>query len=393
MDRLRRRAPDYWLYVPVIMLAGIGVVMVYSASSIVAADRYGDAAYFLKRQLIWVALGGMAMLLTQRIHYAAFRRLTPLLLLLAVASLVLVLVPGVGRVAGGARRWISLGGPFSFQPAEAAKLAMTLYLANFLANRGTRLREFRRGVAPPLLITGVMFALILVQPDLGSAMLIALVTLVMLFVAGARASHLAGLVVLGIPGVLAAILGEEYRRRRLLAFLDPWADPQGAGFHIIQSLLALGSGGLLGVGLGNSLQKFFYLPERHTDFIFSILGEELGLLGTGAVIGLFALFAYRGIRVARRAPDQFGSLLAAGITAMVLLQAVLNIGVTTGVLPITGVPLPFLSFGGSSLLFTMIASGMLLNISQYARATTGDEAARAAPEGAAPRRTARVRAT
>jgi cell division protein FtsW len=286
-----------------------------------------------------------------------------------------------------------LGGPFSFQPAEAAKLAMALYLANFLANRGARLREFRRGVVPPLLITGLMFGLILAQPDLGSALSIGLVTFVMLFVGGARVTHLVGLVLIGIPGVLAAILGEEYRRRRLLAFLDPWADPQGAGFHIIQSLLALGSGGLLGVGLGNSRQKFFYLPERHTDFIFSILGEELGLIGTGAVVVLFALFAYRGFRVARRAPDQFSSLLAAGITTMVVLQAVLNIGVTTGVLPITGVPLPFLSFGGSSLLFTMIASGMLLNISQYARVPTEGEAARTVRAVPARRRAARARAT
>lgn len=369
MDRLNRRAPDFWLYVPVIVLAGIGVVMVYSASSIVAADRYGDAAYFLKRQLVWVGLGGVAMLLAQRIYYAALRRFTPLLLLLALAALILVLVPGIGRVAGGARRWISLGGPLSVQPAEAAKLVLTLYLANFLTVRADGLRDFRRGVLPPLLITGLMFGLILLQPDLGSAMLIGMVTFIMLFVAGARLTHLAGLTALGISGVLVAILGEEYRRRRLLAFLDPWADPQGAGFHIIQSLLALGSGGVLGVGLGNSRQKFFYLPERHTDFIFSILGEELGLVGTGAVIAMFALFAYRGFRAARRAPDQFGALLAAGITTMILIQAVLNIGVTTGVLPITGVPLPFLSFGGSSLLFTMIAAGVLLNISQYAGAT------------------------
>jgi cell division protein FtsW len=391
MDRLGRRAPDFWLYLPIIVLAGIGVVMVYSASSIVAADRYGDAAYFLKRQLVWVGLGGVAMLLAQRIYYVALRRITPVLLLLALAALILVLVPGVGRVAGGARRWISLGGPLSIQPAEAAKLALTLYLANFLTYRADWLYDFRRGVLPPLLITGMMFGLILAQPDLGSAMLIGMVTFVMLFVAGARLVHLAGLTVLGIPALLVAILGEDYRRRRLLAFLDPWADPQGAGFHIIQSLLALGSGGVLGVGLGNSRQKFFYLPERHTDFIFSILGEELGLIGTGAVIAMFALFAYRGFRVARRAPDQFGALLAAGITTMVIIQAVLNIGVTTGVLPITGVPLPFLSFGGSSLLFTMISAGVLLNISQYVRPAE-EAAARPAPPAPGRRRTARVRA-
>lgn len=393
MDRFKTRAPDFWLYVPIIILAGIGVVMVYSASSIVAADRYGDAAYFLKRQLIWVALGGAAMLLTQRIHYAAFRRFTPFILLCAIAALGLVLHPGIGRVAGGARRWLAFGGPFSFQPAEAAKLAVVLYLANFLANRGSELRDFRRGIVPPLLITGLIFGLILAQPDLGSAMLIGLVLIVLLFVSGARIAHLAGMFIVGIPGLVLAILGEEYRRRRLLAFLDPWKDPQGAGFHIIQSLLALGSGGIFGVGLGNSRQKFFYLPERHTDFIFSILGEELGLLGTAAVIVLFALFAYRGFRIARRAPDRFGSLLASGITTMIVIQAVLNIGVTTGVLPITGVPLPFLSFGGSSLLFTMIASGMLLNISQYARGPADDEAAQPRADQPANRRPAGARAT
>jgi cell division protein FtsW len=239
----------------------------------------------------------------------------------------------------------------------------------------------------------LIFGLILAQPDLGSAMMIGLLTMSMLFLAGARIIHLAGLAALGIPGVLVAILGEEYRRQRLLAFLDPWADPRGAGFHIIQSLLALGSGGILGMGLGNSRQKFFYLPERHTDFIFSILGEELGLIGTAAVIVLFAVFAYRGFRVARRAPDQFGSLLASGITTMIVIQAVLNIGVTTGVLPITGVPLPFLSFGGSSLLFTMIASGVLLNISQYARTPAEDEAVRPGPDLPAKGRPAGARAT
>lgn len=367
MDLIHRRAPDYWLILPVIALAGLGIVMVYSASAIVAGDRFGDPAYFLKRQVLWVLLGSAALVVTQRIHYAALRRYTPLLLALAVLSLVLVLIPGVGRVAGGARRWIALGGPFAVQPAESAKLALALYLANFLTNRATGIRDMRSGILPPLVVTGVMFALVLMQPDLGTAMLMALLTLGMLFASGARLGHLLMLTAAALPLLAAAIAGEEYRRRRILAFLDPWADPQGAGFHIIQSLLALGSGGLLGVGLGGSRQKFFYLPERHTDFVFSILGEELGLLGTGGVILLFALFAFRGYRAARRAPDRYGSLLAAGITTMILVQAVINIGVTSGVLPVTGVPLPFVSFGGSSMLFTLIGVGVLLNISQYAR--------------------------
>ncbi|HXF81211.1 MAG TPA: putative lipid II flippase FtsW [bacterium] len=367
MDLIHRRAPDYWLVLPVIALAGVGVVMVYSASAIVAADRFGDPAFFLKRQVLWVLLGGAALAVTHRIHYAALRRFTPLLLVLAGLSLVAVLVPGIGRVAGGARRWIAVGGPFAFQPSESAKLALAFYLANFLANRGQAVRDLRSGVLPPLVVTGVMGGLVLLQPDLGTALLMVLLALGMLFAAGARIGHLLMVVTAGLPLLATAILGEEYRRRRILAFLDPWADPQGAGFHIIQSLLALGSGGLLGVGLGGSRQKFFYLPERHTDFVFAILGEELGLLGTGAVVLLFALLAFRGYRVARRAPDRYGSLLAAGITTMILVQAVINVGVTAGVFPVTGVPLPFVSFGGSSMLFTMIGVGVLLNISQYAR--------------------------
>jgi len=369
MDHVHRRAPDYWLILPVIALAGLGLVIVYSASSIVAGDHFGDPAFFLKRQAVWVLLGGCALAVTHRIHYAAFRRYTPLLLALGVASLVLVLIPGIGRVAGGARRWITLGGPLTFQPSESVKLILALYLANFLTHRGPGLENWRRGVLPPVLVTGVLFSLVVLQPDLGTAMLLGLLTVTMLFAAGARLSHLLGLVASAMPLLAVAVFGEEYRRRRILAFLDPWADAQGAGFHIIQSLLALGSGGLFGVGLGGSRQKFFYLPERHTDFVFSILGEELGLLGTAAVVLLFALFAFRGYRVARRAPDRYGSMLAAGITTMILVQAIMNIGVTSGLLPITGVPLPWLSFGGSSMLFTMIAVGILLNISQYARET------------------------
>ncbi|MGH2400077.1 MAG: putative lipid II flippase FtsW [bacterium] len=381
---IHRRTPDYWLVVPVVALAAIGVVMVYSASSIVAGDRLGDPAFFLKRQAIWVTLGVAALLITQRIHYTTFRRFVPLLLVVGVATLVLVLVPGIGRVAGGARRWISLGGPLSFQPSESAKLILALYLANFLSNRGPVLGQFRRSVLAPVLVTALMFGLVLLQPDLGTALLLGLLTFTMLFMAGARLGHLFGLAVVGAPGVAIAILGEEYRRRRILAFLDPWADPQGYGFHIIQSLLALGSGGLLGVGLGASSQKFFYLPERHTDFIFAILGEELGLLGTTAVVLLFAMFAYRGYRAARRAPDQFSSLLAAGITTIVLVQAIINIGVTAGVFPITGVPLPLVSFGGSSMLFTMIGVGMLLNISQYGKSADPHAIAEPRRRSAAP---------
>jgi len=357
---------DSWLFVAVVALTAAGVVMVYSASAIVAHDRFGDSAFFFKRQAVWAALGMMALAVTQRIHYARLRAFTPLLLFLTATALVLVLVPGIGRVAGGARRWIAIAGPFAFQPAEGAKLALVLYLAHILTARGRT--DTLQAAGPPLLISALGAGLILLQPDMGTALLLGALTLGLLFIGGVRPLHLLGLSAATLPLLTVAVLGEGYRRQRILAFLNPWRDPQGAGFHIIQSLLALGSGGLLGLGLGNSRQKFFYLPEQHTDFIFAILGEELGLIGAVAVVGLFGLLAVRGFRIAREAPDRYGSLVASGITLMIVLQAIINIGVTTGVLPITGVPLPFVSFGGSSLLFTLISVGILLNISQYGRA-------------------------
>ncbi|HVH30605.1 MAG TPA: putative lipid II flippase FtsW [bacterium] len=365
-DLVPRRPMDSWLFVAVLALVAAGVVMVYSASAIVAHDRFGDSAFFLKRQAVWAVLGMMALALTQRIHYARLRALTPVLLFLTLAALVLVLVPGVGRVAGGARRWIAIAGPFAFQPAEGAKLALVLYLAHVLTARGRT--DTLRAAGPPLLVTVLCAGLILLQPDMGTALLLGALTLGLLFIGGVRPLHLMGLSAATLPLLTVAVLGEGYRRQRIMAFLNPWRDPQGAGFHIIQSLLALGSGGLLGLGLGNSRQKFFYLPEQHTDFIFAILGEELGLIGAVAIVALFGLLAVRGFRIAREAPDRYGSLVASGITLMIVLQAIINIGVTTGVLPITGVPLPFVSFGGSSLLFTLISVGILLNISQYGRA-------------------------
>ncbi|TMJ10583.1 MAG: putative lipid II flippase FtsW [Bacillati bacterium ANGP1] len=364
MDIVPKRAPDSWLFCAVVALVATGVVMVYSASAIVAQDRYGDGAFFFKRQVAWAGLGMMALLIMQRTQYARLRRLTPWLLIMAILSLTLVLMPGIGRVAGGARRWIVLAGPFAFQPAEGAKLALALYLAHVLTKRGPGLGD-PRAVSSPLLVTTLISGLILLQPDMGTSLLVALLAAAVFFIGGVRLVHLLGLSMASIPLLTVAALGEEYRRQRLLAFLDPWRDPQGAGFHIIQSLLALGSGGVLGLGLGESRQKFFYLPERHTDFIFAILGEELGLIGTVAVLVLFGILAVRGLRIAREAPDRYGSLVAGGITLMIVLQAIINIGVTTGVLPITGVPLPFVSFGGSSLLFAMMGMGIVLNISQY----------------------------
>ena len=365
MDIVPKRAPDSWLFCAVVALVATGVVMVYSASAIVAQDRYGDGAFFFKRQVAWAGLGMMALLIMQRTQYARLRRLTPWLLIMAILSLTLVLMPGIGRVAGGARRWIVLAGPFAFQPAEGAKLALALYLAHVLTKRGPGLGD-PRAVSSPLLVTTLISGLILLQPDMGTSLLVALLAAAVFFIGGVRLVHLLGLSMASIPLLTVAALGEEYRRQRLLAFLDPWRDPQGAGFHIIQSLLALGSGGVLGLGLGESRQKFFYLPERHTDFIFAILGEELGFVGAVAIVALFAVLVWRGLRVGLRAPDAFGAYLALGITVLIATQTLLNLGVVTGLLPTKGLPLPFISFGGTALLMTMLATGMLLNISQHA---------------------------
>ncbi len=380
MPVLHRRGIDVTLFACVLALVAIGLVMIYSASSIVAYDRMDDSAYFLKRQAMWIALGLAAMWLARSVHYQRLRRFTIPLLLLATLLMVLVLVPGIGRVAGGARRWITVG-PASFQPVEVAKLALVLYLAHFVSRRGLAIRDLRRGVLPPLAIAGVFALLALRQPDMGSALVLSGVAMVALFLGGAQVLHLTAVAAASIPLIAVVILAAQYRLQRVLAFLDPWRDPQGSGFHIIQSLLAFGSGGLIGVGLGASRQKFFYLPESHTDFIYAILGEELGLLGTIGLLALFALFAYRGLRIARAAPDRYGALLAAGITASITGQAILNMGVATGVLPVTGIPLPFVSSGGSSLAVTMVQIGILLNISQYAH-----ERASSAPESSEPAR-------
>ncbi|MDR5696678.1 MAG: putative lipid II flippase FtsW [Armatimonadota bacterium] len=373
---IRRHAPDVLLFGSVVALCTLGLVMVYSASSVFAFERFGDSAYFLKRQLLWMVLGLAAMWFTFHIHYTTWRRLTGPALLLALGALGAVLFSSIGTAAGGARRWIALG-PLSFQPVEAAKLALVLYLANFLANRQDGVRRFGRGILPPLFFCGLMAALVMRQPDMGSAVILVLVTFVVLFAAGARIPHLAGVALLVAPLAALMALREEYRRERLLAFLNPWQDAQGTGFQIIQSLLAIGSGGLFGVGLGQSRQKFFYLPERHTDFVFAILAEELGLVGAAVLIGLFALFALRAFRTAVRAPDRYGALLGAGIASWVVGQAAINIGVVSGALPVTGVPLPFVSFGGSSLIVLMAAVGICLNLSQYARPSASGQAAAA----------------
>lgn len=361
---MSRRPPDYAIIISVATLLALGLVMVFSSSSVRAYVDFGDSYYFLKRQLAWVILGLAAMVAMMRVEYWEIRRVARPFFFLTLFTLVIVLVPGVGRLVGGARRWIGYGS-LQFQPSELMKLAVVVYMAWALARSPGRVKDFVRGILPYVVLLGVIFALILQQPDLGTAVAVGGTVVVMIFVAGARLGHLGGLGLAALPVLAYAVMGEEYRRRRLFAFLDPFADPQGSGFHIIQALYAIGSGGLFGLGLGRSRQKFFYLPAEHTDFIFAILGEELGFVGAAFVLGLFLLLAWRGYRTAMTAPDMFSSLLAAGLTTMIALQAALNIGVVCGILPITGIPLPFLSFGGSSLVPTLAGVGMLLNISRH----------------------------
>ncbi|NLJ61395.1 MAG: stage V sporulation protein E [Firmicutes bacterium] len=357
-------SPDIVIFLITLALLSIGVVMVFSASSVSARSIFNDTYYFLKRQLAWAGLGILAMTITMQIDYTVWKKLAWPALIITILLLVAVLVPGLGVAIRGSRRWIDIG-PIPFQPSEIAKISIVLFMASFLSDRIGRMHQFSRGLLAPLIILAIVFGLIVLEPDFGTAGTIVAVSLIMLFAAGASIIHLLSLAALGIPGLCAMAIAAPYRARRFLAFLDPWEDPLGSGFHIIQSLLALGSGGLFGVGLGRSRQKFLYLPMQHTDFIFAIIGEELGFVGAALVLILYFLFAWRGLRISIATPDAFGKLLAVGITTMIVFQAVVNIGVVSGALPITGITLPLISSGGSSLVTTLAAIGVLLNISKH----------------------------
>jgi len=363
----RKGSPDYILLFAVAVLLIVGVDMVYSASFVIAHNNpeYGSDTYFLVRQLIWVAIGLVAMLVFARVDYHRWRRLSVPVMLIILVLLVAVLLTRLGHSAYGAQRWLSLGPLPPIQPSEFAKMALLLYLADWLSRRGERLKDLSYGTIPFAAMLGTVAGLVLLQPDLGSAFVIALSGVCLFFLAGADIRHFFAGMILGVGALVLAITSIGYRSDRIAAFLDPQQDPLGLGWHIIQSQIALGSGGIFGLGLGASRQKFYYLPGAHTDAIFAVIGEELGLMGTLFVLGLIALLAYRGFRITLSAPDLFGSLLAAGITFWIVFQALINIAVVTATLPFTGIPLPFVSSGGSSMVVSLGAIGLLLNVSKH----------------------------
>ncbi|SDE77079.1 spore cortex peptidoglycan biosynthesis regulator SpoVE [Fontibacillus panacisegetis] len=361
-----RLAPDYWLLASVLGLLAIGMVMVYSAGSVLAFHDYGDSFYFVKRQILFAVLGLVAMFFTMNLDYRILKKYAKIGLILCFALLVIVLIPGIGEVRGGARSWLGISS-FGIQPSEFMKLGMILFLSFWLSKEDYRINLFTRGLLPPLGVTGLAFGLIMLQPDLGTGTVMLGASLLIVFTAGARIRHLAGLAAFGALGFVGLILAAPYRLQRITAFLDPWSDPLGAGYQIIQSLYAIGPGGLAGLGLGMSRQKYSYVPEPQTDFIFSILAEETGFIGGLLVLILFLILVWRGMRVAMTVDDMFGSLLAVGIVGMVGVQVVINIGVVIGLMPVTGITLPLISYGGSSLTLMLTALGILLNLSRYAR--------------------------
>jgi cell division protein FtsW len=362
----RRSGSFVVLLVVVIALNLIGLVMVLSASSVIALDQTGSSWFHFQRQGIWflLALGGLTA--ATRLDYRRLRDFSGLLLAVAFALLFLVLVPGIGTSVNGARRWIVIG-PLSIQPSELAKLAMVVWTASLLSRHAGNIRDIRAGLRPVMLWLFACSALIMLQPNLGTTLIIAFTVFVMMYIIGVPMVPLAicAGAGAGAAGILAMLA--PYRRARILAFLDPWDDPLNNGYQTIQSLVGIASGGVGGVGLGNGRAKWGFLPFAHTDFIFSVIGEELGLVGAVMIIIMFVILGIVGIKIAGEAPDRFGTLLAVGITAWLVMQAFVNIGAAIGVLPITGVPLPFLSAGGSSLLINMIAVGIMLNIARQAR--------------------------
>jgi cell division protein FtsW len=368
--RVAATAQDAQLLFPVLFLVGVGIVMVYSASSALAVKKFGSDYYFLKKQAAFAVVGICALVACRHLPYTIYRPLAYPLLGVAVLLLIAVLLPPFGVTAGGSSRWLRLG-PVRFQPSEFARLALIIYLAYSLERKADKVRELSIGFLPHAVVLGGLSLLILKQPDFGSVAILAVLTWVMMFVGGVRLTYLLSACAAMIVGGAYAITHAGYRTRRLMSFLDPWQYSSDAGYQIVHSLMAFGSGGWWGAGIGNGVQKLFYLPEPHTDFIFSVIGEELGVAGVLVIILLYLLIVWKGIRIARHAPDLFGCYLAIGLTAALALQICINMGVTLGLLPTKGLTLPFLSYGGTSLVLNMATIGILMNIAAAGKTARG----------------------
>ena len=352
---------DLVIMLMAIALTSFGVVMVYSASNIMAAKRFNDGFYFLKRQGLFAIAGFAIMLIVMQIDYRFWKKMAVPALFVCLVLLVMVLIPGIGGRAGGSSRWIKLPG-FNLQPSEMAKLALIMYMAYSLDKKQDKVKSLGSGFIPYMIVLMVLITCLVLQPDLGGALTLAAVAMTMLFAAGTRLTYIISMILLAMP-LLVYKLNRGYHKNRIDAFLNPWSDPEGKGFQIIQSWLALGTGGVFGQGLGEGKQKLFYLPEAHTDFILAVIGEELGFLGVAIIIGMFFLLVQRAMRISVAAPDTFGRFLALGIAVLFGIEATVNMGVVTGLLPTKGLALPFISYGGSSLLISLFAVGILLNIS------------------------------
>ena len=352
------------LIISIIIITLFGALMIYSASSVWAEYKFNDQYKYLKSQLIFLVLGYLIMILISKFPYQNYKKLSNIIFLVTTSLLVLVLIPGIGTVRNGSRSWFGLGG-FGIQPSEFTKLSLIIFTAKYLENNERELKSIKEGVLPILGVLLLVFALIMLEPDFGTGVVIVMTIVVLLFVSGVNLNFFVKIGILGLIGVVVLIIIAPYRTQRIISFLNPWSDPLGSGFQIIQSLYAIGPGGLLGLGLGNSIQKHFYLPEPQTDFIFSIISEEFGFLGILIVAVLFLTIITTGFKIATKCEDKFGKYLAFGITFSLAFQAMLNLMVVVGLIPVTGVTLPFLSYGGSSLLISLTSIGILLNINKY----------------------------
>jgi len=356
-------AVDKWMLLAVVALLALGMTMVLSTSYLYSQERYGDGTYFFRKQLIAMGAGAIALIACSMVPSVLYRRFAYPILALSFVVLLLVLIPGIGVSRGGARRWIMFPG-FAFQPSELAKLALVFYLARSMAKKEEMIRTFSVGILPHLIVGGIFAGMLLLEPDFGTALILTMLLYFLLFIGGARIHHLLATGLMALPVLIYVMTKAEYRLRRLLTFLDPWSDASGSGFHVIQSLIAFGSGQVWGRGLGESRQKLFYLPEAHTDFVYSVIGEELGLWGALMVLALFGVIIVRGLQLTAKIEEPFDQYLAFGLTVLLGLQALIHMGVVMGLMPTKGLVLPFISYGGSAMVVNLMEAGILLGLSR-----------------------------